>query len=238
MPPNGVVHYAKEFGEWSVAGVDTLQMLLNAILAALIGYALGGFPSAYVIGKLNGIDIFKIGSGNMGATNILRVLGFKWALLVWLMDTGKGILAVLVVRAVLVGDPTLHSILAGIAAVIGHSWSLPVRLITGQLRGGKGAATAGGTWLIIFFPWAHLIIVPLSVMFAVIIATRYVSLAVLATAATGLLVALHFVTQNTTNASPLYFIYALAIVVLVYYRHRENIQRLREGRERRIGDPA
>jgi len=218
--------------------MDTLQIILNAVLAALISYALGGFPSAYVIGKLNGIDIFKIGSGNMGATNVLRALGFKWALLVWLMDTGKGVLAVLLARSLLAGDPTLNSVIAGIAAVVGHSWSLPVRLITGKLRGGKGAATAGGTWLIIFFPWAHLILVPLSVMFAVIIATRYVSLAVLATAATGLLIALHLVTQNAANASPLYFIYALIVVSLVYYRHRENIQRLREGRERRIGDPA
>ncbi|MCS6870993.1 MAG: glycerol-3-phosphate 1-O-acyltransferase PlsY [Anaerolineae bacterium] len=218
--------------------MDTLQIVLNAALAALVSYALGGFPSAYVIGKLNGIDIFKIGSGNMGATNVLRALGFKWALLVWLMDTGKGILAVLLARNLLAGDPTLNSVIAGIAAVVGHSWSLPVRLITGKLRGGKGAATAGGTWLIIFFPWAHLILVPLSVMFAVVIATRYVSLAVLATAATGLLIALHLVTQSASNASPLYFIYALAVVSLVYYRHRENIQRLREGRERRIGDPA
>jgi glycerol-3-phosphate acyltransferase PlsY len=223
---------------WSETGMDTLQIILNAVLAALISYALGGFPSAYVIGKLNGIDIFKIGSGNMGATNVLRALGFKWALLVWLMDTGKGVLAVLLARSLLAGDPTLNSVIAGIAAVVGHSWSLPVRLITGKLRGGKGAATAGGTWLIIFFPWAHLILVPLSVMFAVIIATRYVSLAVLATAATGLLIALHLVTQNAANASPLYFIYALIVVSLVYYRHRENIQRLREGRERRIGDPA
>ncbi|PJF36592.1 MAG: acyl-phosphate glycerol 3-phosphate acyltransferase [Candidatus Thermofonsia Clade 1 bacterium] len=218
--------------------METAQVIVSAVLAALIGYALGGFPSAYMIGKLNGIDIFRIGSGNMGATNVLRALGFKWALLVWLMDTGKGILAVLVARSLLYGDVTLNSVLAGIAAVVGHSWSLPVRLITGKLRGGKGAATAGGTWLIIFFPWAHLILVPLSVMFAVIIATRYVSLAVLATAATGLLIALHLVAQNSANASPLYFIYALAVVSVVYYRHRENIQRLREGRERRIGDPA
>lgn len=218
--------------------MDTAQGLLNAALAALIGYALGGFPSAYMIGKLHGIDIFKVGSGNMGATNVLRALGFKWAVLVLLIDVLKGVLAVLVARSLLVGDTTLNSVLAGIAAVVGHSWSLPVRLITGKLRGGKGAATAGGTWLIIFFPWAHLILVPLSVLFAVVIATRYVSLAVLATAATGLLVVIHLVTQNTAGASPLYFIYAFIVVALIYYRHRENIQRLREGRERRIGDPA
>jgi glycerol-3-phosphate acyltransferase PlsY len=218
--------------------MDIAQGLLNAVLAALIGYALGGFPSAYMIGKLHGIDIFKVGSGNMGATNVLRALGFKWAVLVLVVDVLKGVLAVLVARGLLAGDATLNSILAGIAAVVGHSWSLPVRLITGKLRGGKGAATAGGTWLIIFFPWAHLILVPLSVMFAVVIATRYVSLAVLATAATGLLVVIHLVAQNSTSASPLYFIYAFVVVALIYYRHRENIQRLREGRERRIGDPA
>lgn len=125
--------------------MDALQILLNAALAALLSYALGGFPSAYVIGKLNGIDIFKVGSGNMGATNVLRALGFKWAALVWLMDTGKGVLAVLLVRGILGGDSTLNSVIAGIGAVVGHSWSLPVRLITGRLRGGKGAATAGGT---------------------------------------------------------------------------------------------
>ncbi|MBO9310185.1 MAG: glycerol-3-phosphate 1-O-acyltransferase PlsY [Chloroflexi bacterium] len=218
--------------------MDIAQGLPNALLAALIGYALGSFPSAYMIGKLNGIDIFKVGSGNMGATNVLRTLGFKWAAIVLLIDVLKGVLAVLAARSLLAGDVTLNSISAGIAAVVGHSWSLPVRLITGKLRGGKGAATAGGTWLVIFFPWAHLILVPLSVMFAVVIATRYVSLAVLATATTGLLVVIDLVAQNSTNASPLYFIYAFVVVALIYYRHRENIQRLREGRERRIGDPA
>lgn len=210
-------------------------MLLGTIFALIVGYLLGSTPSAYLIGRLNGIDIFKIGSGNMGATNVLRALGFKWAALVWLIDTGKGVLAVLLARA-FPGDPLMNSVAGGLAAVCGHNWSLFVRLITGQLRGGKGAATAGGTWLAVFSPFIHLILLPLSVMVAMTLATRIISLSVLATAVSALILAILFVTG--TGNSYLYAVYALLIVALVFYRHRENIQRLREGRERRLGERA
>lgn len=204
-------------------------------IACVLGYVVGSFPSAYLIGRLNGVNIFAVGSGNMGATNVLRALGTRWAVVVFLMDALKGGLAVILAR-VLPGDLILNSIGAAIAAVIGHNWSLFVSLLTGKLRGGKGAATAGGTWIALFAPWAHLILVPLLVMFAVVWRTRYVSLGVLVTVSVGVLIVLAMV--STASLPAVYLLYAGLVMALIYYRHRENIQRLREGRERRIGDPA
>lgn len=212
-----------------------MESLGFLVIACVLGYLLGAFPSAYLIGRLNGINIFAVGSGNMGATNVLRALGTRWAIIVFLMDALKGGIAVVIARA-LPGDLTLNSILGAVAAVIGHNWSLFVSLLTGKLRGGKGAATAGGTWVALFAPWAHLILVPLLVMFAVVWRTRYVSLGVLVTVAVGALIA--FAMVGTATLPAVYLVYVALIMALIYYRHRENIQRLREGRERRIGDPA
>lgn len=207
--------------------------VLQGVLVFLLAYSIGSFPTAYVVGRLNGVNIFHVGSGNMGATNVLRALGLRWGAAVLVIDAAKGILAVLVSR-LLPGDATTNSVIGAIAAVVGHNWSLIATLITGKVRGGKGAATAGGTWLVLFAPWWYLIIVPLSVLIAVVLATRYVSLGVLTTvlvAALGVLLSLNAVPQT-------YLIYVGLIVIMIYYRHRENIQRLIEGRERRLGDPA
>jgi glycerol-3-phosphate acyltransferase PlsY len=203
----------------------------------MISYVIGSFPTAYLIGRLKGINIFEIGSGNMGATNVTRSLGFRWGALVFLIDAGKGVLAVLVAR-LMPGDPTNASVIAAIAVVIGHNWSLLVKLITGKVRGGKGAATASGTWLVMFAAWWYLIAIPLSVCFAVIYATRYVSLAVLVTISVGTLTALILIGQGVSGIPQVYVIYLVLLTALIYFRHRENIQRLIEGRERRLGDPA
>ncbi len=216
---------------------DEVENIWLPLATFMIAYVIGSFPTAYLVGRLKGINIFEIGSGNMGATNIVRSLGFRWGALVYLIDAGKGILAVIIAR-LMPGNPTNASVIAAIAVVIGHNWSLLVTLITGKLRGGKGAATASGTWLVMFASWWYLIAIPLSVCLAVIYATRYVSLAVLATISVGTLTALILISQGATGIPQVYVIYLVLLTALIYFRHRENIQRLIEGRERRLGDPA
>lgn len=213
-----------------------MENILLPLATFLMCYVIGSFPTAYIIGRVNGINIFEIGSGNMGATNVVRALGPRWGLLVFLIDVAKGVVAVLVAR-MMPGDPINASVIGAIAVVVGHNWSLLVKLITGQIRGGKGAATASGTWLVMFSPWWYLIVLPLSVMVAVVLATRYVSLGVLVTTAVAAIGALVLIGQGA-NVPDVYAIYVALLVLLIYYRHRENIQRLIEGRERRIGERA
>ncbi|HFB07108.1 MAG TPA: hypothetical protein ENJ92_01560 [Chloroflexi bacterium] len=128
-------------------------MINNIVIAIIIGYLLGSFPSAYLAGRLRkGIDIRGVGSKNMGAMNVFYQVGPMEAVLVTLADLGKGVGAILLVRWLL-GNPLISPFdflagLTGIAAVIGHIF--PIFL---KFRGGKGAATAIGI-LIFLMPWA------------------------------------------------------------------------------------
>jgi glycerol-3-phosphate acyltransferase PlsY len=198
---------------------------------------LGSFPTAYVAGRLNGINIFDYGSGNMGATNVLRTLGMFWAVAVLLVDFSKGIVAVLIARQLAPAEPlstqASASVVAALAAVIGHNWSVIASLISGSIRGGKGAATAGGTWLILM-PML-VIIVPIFVVVIIAVTTRYMSLAVMTAATIGAI--LVGVLVFTHDLEPIYLLYTLTAALIVY-RHRENIQRLLAGNERRIGEKA
>ncbi len=117
------------------------------VLISVVSYVIGSFPTAYLIGRTKGIDIFKVGSGNMGATNVIRALGFRYGALVWAIDAAKGVLAILLARQLAPDFQTTASVLAAVAAVAGHNWSLLATLLTGSIRGGKGAATAMGTFL-------------------------------------------------------------------------------------------
>ncbi len=128
-------------------------MISNIVIAIIIGYLLGSFPSAYLAGRLRkGIDIREVGSKNMGAMNVYYEVGRLDAALVTLADLGKGVVAILLVRWAS-GNPLISPFdfltgLTGAAAVIGHIF--PVFL---KFRGGKGGATAIGT-LIFLMPWA------------------------------------------------------------------------------------
>jgi glycerol-3-phosphate acyltransferase PlsY len=209
----------------------------TVILVITISYMLGSFPTAYIAGRLNGINIFDHGSGNMGATNVLRTLGMFWAVTVLLVDFSKGIVAVLIARELAPADPlstqASASVVAALAAVIGHNWSVIASLISGSIRGGKGAATAGGTWLILM-PML-VIIVPIFVVVVIAVTTRYMSLAVMTAATIGAI--LVGVLVFTHDLEPIYLLYTL-IAALIVFRHRENIKRLLAGNERRIGEKA
>lgn len=208
--------------------------IIPVLLIVVISYLLGSMPTAYLVGMLNRVNIFEVGSGNMGGTNVARAMGLGWGLFVLCIDTLKGIAAILIATAILSDNKSAATVISAIVVVIGHNWSLFVALITGTLRGGKGAATAFGTVLMIA-PFQ--MIAAITVVGALLIAlTRYVSLAVLVMLGIATLWMLALVSEQALSWE--YGVYALAICALMVWRFRENIQRLAAGTERRLGERA
>jgi acyl phosphate:glycerol-3-phosphate acyltransferase len=197
---------------------------VHPLLGVLIAYLAGSIPFAYLAGKAKGIDLRKHGSGNLGATNAMRVLGPKIGGAVYFADTLKGMLpALLLPRIVETARPDLWAIAFGVAAIIGHI--RPIFLL-GQ-GGGKGVATAGG----VFFGLAP---IPTFVAFLLFVATVAITRRVSAgslVAAVALPAGL-IITRGVT--SPIALI-ATAIALFVIWLHRGNIARLRAGTEPKIG---
>ena len=186
------------------------------IITALLAYLLGSIPFGLVLTRLGGYgDIRAIGSGNIGATNVLRTGNKGLALLTMLLDLGKGVAAVLVARAF---GPEL-AVTAAAGVVIGHLF--PVWL---GFKGGKGVATAGGVILAIAWPVG---LVTVAVWLVLALALRYSSLAALA-AAVAAPVAAWFLTD------PLRTVLIAGIAILVIFRHQQNIARLLRGEESKI----
>jgi acyl phosphate:glycerol-3-phosphate acyltransferase len=191
-------------------------------LALALAYLIGSFPTGFVMTRLiTGEDLRAVGSGGTGATNARRALGTKWGAVVALIDVLKGVLAVLIARW-LAGDE-LTIALAGILVVVAHCW--PVWL---GFRGGKGVATGAGAAFALS-PWA-LVLVPILVIPVVL--TRYVSLGSLIAALSAPIV---FGILAAVDAAPdEYLMFAFVVAGLIVWRHRENIERLRAGTERRL----
>ena len=185
----------------------------------ILGYLLGSIPSGWLAGRwLKGIDLREIGSGSTGATNVLRHVGKGPALIVFLIDVGKGAAAVLIARALGLGD--WIQVLAGLTALAGHIW--PVWL---GFKGGKAVATGLGLFLGLAWPVG---LASFGVFLAVFSLSRYVSLAsVLAAISLPLLMA----AGTSSNAN---LVVALVAMLLVLWRHRSNIQRLINGTEPRV----
>lgn len=203
------------------------------VLVIVIGYVIGSFPTAYLVARTRGVDIFAVGSGNMGATNVTRAVGMRYGLLVWLIDGVKGILAILLARLIVPDYQTTASVLAAVSAVAGHNWSLLATLLTGSIRGGKGAATAMGTFLLL--APTLLVALVLAVAMTIVLLTRYVSLGVLTAVAVAGIAFLVLVMAGWMD--PVYTVYLLA-GWMVFVRHRGNIVRLLAGTERRLGERA
>ena len=204
------------------------------VLIFWAAYLIGSIPVAFGIARLHGIDIFTVGSGNMGATNVIRAVGMRWGALTWALDCAKGILAIYVARQIAPDDHLGKATMIGaIGVVVGHNWSIGAMILTGKLRGGKGAAAALGTWLVFLPAW--LLAAAFLVWLAIVIATRFVSLAVLTTT---MLVSLAIAVMVVVgDYEPVYISYWI-VTALIFYRHRDNIRALIEGRERRFGTPA
>lgn len=205
--------------------------LVIIVAIIVVGYLIGSFPTAYIVGKVKGVDIFKVGSGNMGATNVARACGIQYGALVWLWDGLKGVLAVLLARAVMPDNTAAASVLAAVAVVAGHNWSFLATIITGSIKGGKGAATASGTFLLL--APTFLVVIVLALAAAVVLLTRYVSLAVLTSVAAAAVAILVLIGLNVLE--PVYSLY-LFVAWMIFIRHRSNIYNLLAGKERRLGD--
>lgn len=198
---------------------------MHPLLALAISYAVGSIPFAHLAGAAAGVDLRKQGSGNLGATNVFRVLGWKVGILVFIADALKGALPILLLapRIDAPGDPVLWALACGVAAIFGHV--RPVYF--GFRRGGKGVATAAG----VFFALAPLpMLITFAVFVAIVLGTGYVSLGSLVAAL--LLPTLLLFTHGAT--SPL-FIVSVIIACFVFWTHRANIGRLRRGEEHRFG---
>ncbi|MCE2488547.1 MAG: glycerol-3-phosphate acyltransferase [Anaerolineae bacterium] len=203
------------------------------VLVAIIGYLLGSIPSAWLIARLHGVNIFEVGSGNMGGTNVARAVSPRAGQIVGVMDLAKSIVAILIARALAPGDEAGATVLATLACMVGHNWSVIVLLLTRQLRGGKGAAVLFGSLLLV----APLqFIVSLALGLALLRLTRYMSLAVLS--GVTLVMAWVLVMVNAGELPEIYNVYAIAGALLIYIRFLGNIRRLLAGTERRVGESA
>ncbi|HEX6057936.1 MAG TPA: glycerol-3-phosphate 1-O-acyltransferase PlsY [Gemmatimonadaceae bacterium] len=198
---------------------------MHPALGLAIAYVAGSIPAAYLAGRLTrGIDLREHGSGNLGATNVFRVLGWKVAVPVLLFDAAKGALPVLLLpRAAETANPVAWAIAYGIAAIAGHV--RPIFLL--WKGGGKGVATAAG----VFLALAPLSLLVVTVLFAGVLWTSgYVSLGSLVAAAA---LPLAVLVEKGTH-SPVLWV-SIPVALFVFWTHRANIRRLRRGEEHRFG---
>jgi glycerol-3-phosphate acyltransferase PlsY len=194
-------------------------MVKEAMLVA--AYLLGSIPFAYIfVRAAGGGDVRRVGSGNVGATNAMRAAGWKWAVLVALLDVGKGVAAVALMRQ-LTANPAWAAA-AGVMAVIGHCF--PVWL---SFQGGKGVATAAGAF-------GTIALAPIAavgaVWFVLLAVTRIVSLSSVIAAA-SFPVLFYFMMRPPLHVA----LCAVAAVSVIIWRHRSNMARLLRGDEPRLG---
>jgi glycerol-3-phosphate acyltransferase PlsY len=198
---------------------------------ALLGYLCGSLPFGYFAGRISGTDIRAAGSGNIGATNVLRVLGKKWGYAVFLADAFKGFAAVrlssLIAEQVISARPYVEyfAILAAVTCIIGHTF--PVWL---RFKGGKGVATSVGA-VFGLMPIAAITIFTIWVIVFEI--TRYVSVAsIVAASSLPITIAVLMRWKIIQGTGLLYF--SSVMLILVLWRHRSNFSRLLKGTEQRF----
>jgi glycerol-3-phosphate acyltransferase PlsY len=205
--------------------------IVVSLVMGVVAYLLGSIPTGYLVAQGRGVDIRTVGSGNIGATNVLRTLGKPAGIFVLLMDALKGWLAVAVLptltllvlgrgAATSTATRAALEILGGLCVIVGHNYTCWL-----HFKGGKGIATSAGV-LLALVPWALLIIFVVWVL--VFLCTRYVSLASIAASAT-----LPFAAWLTHETMPKVIV-TVAMALLAIGKHRANIQRLLQGTEPRF----
>ena len=195
------------------------------LLFLFLGYFFGSFPSGYIAGRVvKGVDIRSLGSGSTGATNVLRHIGKRAAITVFLIDVFKGILSILIAKNYFSLNDSWQ-VAVGISTLVGHIW--PVWL---NWRGGKAVATGLGIFL--GLSW-QVGVATLGVFILMMIIFRIVSLASVSAALA--LPLIMFVSFNNSNFSISFFLISLLSMILVLWRHRDNIARLVKGKEPKIG---
>lgn len=211
-------------------------MALTLIGIFFFGYFCGAIPVGLIIGKwLRGIDVREYGSGNIGFANVFRTVGAKGGALTFIGDVGKGAVPA-VIAGIIIGNDTatlgsitfddqVAQVIAAMGAVIGHNWSIYLKF-----NGGKGVDTALGG-MIAMTPYIGVSCLVIGV--AVILGSRYVSVGSMAGAASSVVILSPLV---ATGHEPVeYLTYGGIVTSLIVFRHRENIQKLRAGTERKIG---
>ena len=212
-------------------------LIIKLLAIAFIAYFLGAIPFGLIISKkLAKVDIRKHGSGNIGATNVFRVLGGKFGLLTALLDVGKAVTSVLLAGLIIGNEPLMVAgydihlqvaqILAALMVMVGHNWSIYI-----GFKGGKGVACFFGGLVIINWMVA---LAALIVAVIAIVITRYVSLGSMLAALGALLTFAALAILAIT--APVYMIYGLLAAALIIYQHRSNILRLQAGTEARLGE--
>ena len=203
------------------------MVILSYCATAIAAYLLGSVPTGFLVAKAKGIDIRQVGSGNIGATNVLRAVGKPAAMFVLVMDGLKGYAACAWIGELLAHylDPTaddeVFKIIGGVFAILGHNYTCWL-----YFKGGKGIATSAGV-LVALVPMALLLI--LSIWILVFALTRYVSLASIAAS-----FALPFAAWLTGRSISLILV-TTALAALAIYKHKANIERLLRGTESRFG---
>ncbi|MCQ2495175.1 MAG: glycerol-3-phosphate 1-O-acyltransferase PlsY [Lachnospiraceae bacterium] len=203
-------------------------MAVNIIICIVMGYLFGSFSTAYIIGKFNKVDIREYGSGNAGTTNAFRTLGKKAGILTFLGDFLKALLVVFLVKFLIFRDVEylkLLELVCGFGCVLGHNF--PVWL---HFHGGKGIAVTGGVFVAVD-PWILPVGIP---VFAILVlATKYVSLGSLAISVLfPIWIAIRF------RGVPCYTAVvgvACLYMISAFFQHRQNIKRLLNGTENKIG---
>jgi glycerol-3-phosphate acyltransferase PlsY len=214
-------------------------MFLLAIIV-ILSYLIGSIPNSIIISKaVRGIDIRKHGSGNAGGTNVMRVLGWKYGLVVIFLDALKGAIAVVIISRLFYGplpfenvspfdDFTLVQIIAGMSAVIGHIWT-----VFAEFKGGKGIATALGMLLTLI---TIDMLIAVGIFALVVLISRYVSLGSIIAAIS--VPATLFIRENLFHVDiPGYstlFPFIIGVTALVIFTHRKNLVRIINGNESKI----
>jgi glycerol-3-phosphate acyltransferase PlsY len=214
------------------------MMIAKFVAVAVIAYLLGSIPFGLIMGKLkSGVDIREHGSGKTGATNLMRVAGTKLGVLTIVLDVVKAAVAVMLATVIIgsssgiltIGSVSLNwqyiaQVLAGLAAVAGHTWP-----IFAKFRGGRGVTAYFGTLFAIFPPAG---IFGAEVVAIAALRSRHMSLGSLL----GALAACCLMIPMTIlyNFPPIYLAYGLVVTALLAYQHQDNIKRLRQGTERRL----
>jgi acyl-phosphate glycerol 3-phosphate acyltransferase len=207
--------------------------MIPALLLVLLAYLLGAVPFGYLVARWRGVDILRQGSGNIGATNVGRILGRRWGILVFALDFAKGAVPVLAARAVPAPESWPADALpaaAGVAAFLGHLF--PVYL---HFRGGKGVATAAGVFAVLVpLPFLGAFLAWLTVF----VSTRFMSLASLLAAGLLCLLRLGLTPDPWAPGEAVKTGFCLVAAALVVARHHANVRRLLSGTENRFQETS
>lgn len=202
--------------------------MLLLLLGIITAYGLGSIPTSYLMGRLFGVDVRKHGSGNVGATNVLRVLGKLPAVITLILDIGKGVLAVTVVVSIFyqkgVISSDLFRALLGMAVIVGHNWTIFL-----NFKGGKGVAAFIGVFAVLL---PIELTAGLAIWLTTVWITKYVSLgSILLAISVPLMAAFSGKGIDTV-------VLAIIACIIICYKHKDNIDHLILGTERKIGEKA